>query len=53
MMRRFWMLAAPQRFEALCCAVEPEHPSRAAAMREWSFAAQQALEGCAYLDPVL
>jgi hypothetical protein len=29
----FWTLAEPLRFEALCCAVEPEHPSRAAAMR--------------------
>jgi hypothetical protein len=34
------MLAAPQRFEALCCALEPEHPSRAAAMRDWSAAAK-------------
>ena len=36
----FWMLATPQRFEALCTAVESEHPSRAASMREWSPAAK-------------
>jgi hypothetical protein len=41
----FWMLAEPLRFEALCCAVEPEHPSRAASMREWSSAAQQGILG--------
>ncbi len=41
----YWMLAGPQRFEALCCAVEPEHPSRAAAMREWSPAAQKGILG--------
>jgi hypothetical protein len=43
--RAFWMLAAQQRFEALCCAVEPEHPSQAAAMCEWSPAAQQGILG--------
>jgi len=32
----YWMLAGPQRFEALCCAVEGEYPSRAVSMREWS-----------------
>jgi hypothetical protein len=41
----FWMLAEPLRFEALCCAVEREHPSRAASMREWSPAAQQGILG--------
>jgi hypothetical protein len=41
--RAFWMLAAPQRFEALCCAVEPEQPSRAATMREWSPAAKDGI----------
>ena len=30
----------PLRFEALCCAVEGEYPSRAASMREWSPAAK-------------
>src|SRR4029453_16002959 len=39
------MLAAQQRFGALCCAVEPEHPSQAAAMCEWSPAAQQGILG--------
>ena len=33
-------LAIPLRFETLCCAVEGEHPSRAAAMRDWSAAAK-------------
>jgi hypothetical protein len=42
----FWMLAAPQRFEALCVAVEPEHPSRAATTRDWSPAAQQSILNC-------
>jgi hypothetical protein len=36
----FWMLAGPQRFAALCCAVEPEYPTRAASMRKWSPAAK-------------
>ena len=39
------MLVAPQRFEALCCSVEPEHPSRAATMREWSPAAKDGILG--------
>ena len=39
------MLAIPLRFEALCCAVEDEHPSRAASMREWSPAAKQGILG--------
>jgi hypothetical protein len=47
----FWMLAEPLRFEALCCAVEPEHPSRAASMREWSSAAQQGILG--WLETVM
>ena len=38
-------LALPLRFEALCSAVEGEHPSRAAAMREWSPAAKQGILG--------
>jgi hypothetical protein len=38
-------LAIPLRFEALCCAVAGEHPSRAAAMREWSPAAKQGILG--------
>jgi hypothetical protein len=41
----FWMLAMPQRFEALCCAVEGEHPSRAASMREWSPAVKEGILG--------
>lgn len=41
----FWMLAIPQRFEALCVAVESEHPSRAASMREWSPAAKEGVLG--------
>jgi hypothetical protein len=41
----FWMLAAPQRFEALCVAVESEHPSRAASMREWSPVAKEGILG--------
>ena len=41
----FWMLASHQRFEALCCAVESDHPARAASMREWSPAAQWGILG--------
>ena len=37
--------AIPLRFKALCCAVKGEHPSRAAAMREWSPAAKQGILG--------
>jgi hypothetical protein len=36
-------LAMPLRFEALCCAVEGEYPSRAASMREWSPAAKEGI----------
>ena len=38
-------LAIPLRFKVLCCAVKGEHPSRAAAMREWSPAAKQGILG--------
>jgi hypothetical protein len=38
-------LAVPLRFEALCCAVEGEYPSRAASMREWSPAAKTGILG--------
>jgi hypothetical protein len=41
----FWMLAGPQRFEALCCAVETDHPARAASMREWSPDVQRGILG--------
>ena len=41
----FWMLAGPQRFEALCGAVEDEYPRRAGSMREWSPAAKQGILG--------
>jgi hypothetical protein len=43
-------LAVPLQFEALCCAVEGEYPSRAASMREWSPAAKQGVLG--WLDLV-
>ncbi len=36
-------LAIPLQFEALCCAVEAEHPSRAASMREWSHTAKEGI----------
>jgi hypothetical protein len=36
-------LAVPLQFEALCCAVEDEYPSRAALMREWSPAAKEGI----------
>jgi hypothetical protein len=39
----FARLALSFQFEELCTAVEPEHPMRAAQMRDWSTAAQHAL----------